>query len=171
MRACVLSRHDGAAGGGMLAKREIASSQAAVTQGQKVASTGFGTASSGANVLYRVEYRARWMLWSPDEARELNVRLLICAHVGAAGHRGMDPTLERLRGNCVWRTTQDDVQEILRQCLHCAEYKAGTVVLSPLASTVQRTRVCEVVRFDFVHFAESSGGGYSRWIPVCASPR
>lgn len=65
--------------------------------------TASGTVSSGADALYREEYRGQRVLWIPDEVRELHVRLLIRSHMSEAGHRGVDATLARLRGYCVWK--------------------------------------------------------------------
>ena len=36
-------------------------------------------------------------LWIPDDAKDLQLRLLVCAHCGEAGHRGQKATMDRLR--------------------------------------------------------------------------
>lgn len=66
-----------------------------------MAATTVGTASSGSDALYRVEYLVKQVLWIPDGARELRVRLLIWAHMDEAGHRGVYATLARLSRYCV----------------------------------------------------------------------
>ena len=42
------------------------------------------------------------MLWIPAQARDLQVRLMVCAHMKDAGHRGAVATLQRLSEYCCW---------------------------------------------------------------------
>ena len=42
------------------------------------------------------------MIWVPTGADSLKKRLLVCAHLEGAGHRGVDATLARLEWHCVW---------------------------------------------------------------------
>lgn len=51
--------------------------------------------------LYRVLVDDRNVLWVPDDARELQVRLMVCAHMQEAGHRGYAATLQRLKESVV----------------------------------------------------------------------
>ena len=53
--------------------------------------------------LFRIHARGgRHVLWIPDSDKQLQVRLMICAHMRDAGYRGVAATLVRLREFCVW---------------------------------------------------------------------
>ena len=52
--------------------------------------------------LFRVHARGRHVLWIPDSDEQLQVRLMICARMRDAGHRGVAATLVRLKEFCVW---------------------------------------------------------------------
>ena len=47
--------------------------------------------------LFRIHARGRHVSWIPDSDKQLQVRLIICAHMRDAGHRGVDATLVRLQ--------------------------------------------------------------------------
>ncbi|CAM9853110.1 unnamed protein product [Sphacelaria rigidula] len=99
--------------------------------------------------------RGRNVLWIPSSDKQLHVRLMICAHMRNAGHRGVAPTLVRLQEFCVWHGIEMFVREIVRQCRHCADARAGGVVLRPLGETVHETTLNEIVHFDFLYVGES----------------
>ena len=50
--------------------------------------------------LFRVSVRGRNVLWIPDSDKPLQLRLMICAHMRDAGHRGVAATLVRLQEYC-----------------------------------------------------------------------
>ncbi|CAM9761861.1 unnamed protein product, partial [Sphacelaria rigidula] len=94
-------------------------------------------------------------LWIPSSDKQLQVRLVICAQMRDAGHRGVTATLVRLQEFCVWQGVETNVREFVRQCLHCADSRADDVVPCPLGETVHGTTRNEVVHFDFLHVGES----------------
>ena len=105
--------------------------------------------------LYRVRVGGRSVLWIPAQARDLQVRLMVCAHMKDAGHRGAVATLQRLSEYCCWSDMERHVTEFVRQCLHCMDSKAGEKIPRPLGETVHGTRPGEVVHFDFLYVGES----------------
>ncbi|CAM9641680.1 unnamed protein product, partial [Sphacelaria rigidula] len=94
-------------------------------------------------------------LWIPSFDKQLQVRLLICAHMRDAGQRGVAATLVRLQEVCVWQRVETHVREFVRQCLHCADSRGGDLVARPLGETVHGTTPNEVVYFDFLYVGES----------------
>ncbi|CAM9462267.1 unnamed protein product [Sphacelaria rigidula] len=86
---------------------------------------------------------------------QLQVRLMICAHMRDAGHHGVAATLVRLQEFCVWQRIKTHVHEFVRQCLHRVDSRAGDVVPRPLGETVHGTTPNEVVHFDFLCVGES----------------
>ena len=86
---------------------------------------------------------------------QLQIRLMICAHMRDAGHHGVAATLVRLQEFCVWSGMESQVREFVRQCLHCADSRSGDVIPRPLGETVHGTAPNEVVHFDHLHVGES----------------
>ena len=86
--------------------------------------------------LFRVKINGRNVLWIPDTARDLQMRLMVCAHMKEAGHRGAAATLQRLQEYCCWSKMDQDVTEFVRQCLHCMDSKSGEKVPRPFGETV-----------------------------------
>ena len=105
--------------------------------------------------LFRVHVGNHDVLWIPDTDRILQMRLMVCAHMCDAGHRGVAATIVRLRQFCVWSGMETAVREFVKQCLHCADTRSGEVVPRPLGKTVHGTAPNEVVHFDYVYVGES----------------
>ena len=63
--------------------------------------TTFGQATLADDELFRVRVGNRDVLWIPSRDKALQVRLMVCAHMQSAGHRGVSPTLFRLKEYCV----------------------------------------------------------------------
>ena len=90
------------------------------------------------------------VLWVPEEERELQARLMVCAHMQDAGHRGV-----RLGAYCAWDNMEKDIAKFIRQCLHCTDSKAGNAVPRPLGDLVHGTKVDDVLHFDYLSLGES----------------
>ncbi|CAM9790553.1 unnamed protein product, partial [Sphacelaria rigidula] len=110
-----------------------------------------GTAILDIEGMFYVHVRGRNVLWILSSDKQLQVRLIICAHMRDAGHRGVAATLVRLQELCVWQGIETHVREFVCQSLHCADSRAGDVVPRPLGETVHGTTPNEVVHFDFLH--------------------
>ena len=90
--------------------------------------TTFGQVTLADDDLFRVRVGNRDVLWIPSGDKALQVRLMVCAHMRSAGHRGVSPTLFRLKEYCVWSHMESHVREFVRQCLHCVATRAGEIV-------------------------------------------
>ena len=75
--------------------------------------------------LFRVGLDGRDVLWIPEQAKEIQTRRMVCAHMKEAGHGGIVATLQRLQGYCCWFHKEANVIEFVKQCLHCMDSKAG----------------------------------------------
>ena len=106
--------------------------------------------------LFRIHARGRLVLWIPDSDKQLQVRLMICAHTRDAGHRGVAATLVRVQEFGVWSGMEAQMRALVRQCLHCADTRPGDVVPCPLGEKVHRTAPNEVVHFDYLCVGESN---------------
>ena len=104
---------------------------------------------------FRIHARGRHVLWISDSDKQLKVRLMICAHMRDARHRGVAATLVCYQEFCVWSGIEDRMREFVRQCLNCADTRSGDVVTRPLGETVYATAPNEVVNFDYLDVGES----------------
>ena len=84
--------------------------------------------------LFRVRVGNRDVLPIPSGDKVLQVRLMVCAHMRSASHRGVSPTLFRLKEYCVWSH-------------------------NPYGDTVHGTAPGEVVHFGFLHVGSSGPEG------------
>ena len=133
----------------MPSKGEIKDRQDAVARGQDEVATPLGTVTRGEDGLYRVSYQGRIVLWVSEEERELQARLMVCAHMQDVGHRGARATTHRLGTYYVWDNMEKNMAKFVRQCLHCTESKAGNAMPRPLGDLVHGTEVADVLHFDY----------------------
>ena len=112
-----------------------------------------GQVTLDAEGLFRLQVNGRVVLWIPGGAEELQVRLMVCAHMKEAGRRGGVATLQRLSEYCCWFHMEEHVTEFVEMfvemCLNCMDLKRGRMCLvRSLGETVNGTRQGEVVYFD-----------------------
>ena len=98
------------------------------------------------------------MIWVPPAERPLQVRLMVCAHMQEAGHRGICATMHRLEAYCLWEGMKEEVAEFVQQCLHCVDSRTGNVVPRLLGEILQGTEVGEVLHFDYPKLGDSDDG-------------
>lgn len=72
----------------------------------------------------------------PSQTTDLQLRLMVCAYMKEAGHRGTAVTLQQLEDYCYWSRMDAQVTEFMRQCLHCVDSKENEKVPRPLGKTV-----------------------------------
>jgi len=90
-------------------------------------------------------------IWIPDEAAELQLKLLVIAHCGQAGHRGADSTESILKETYHWTGLKEDVIEFTKACLHCIVGKTGHKIPRPISLTLHASKPNEVIHFDFLY--------------------
>jgi len=67
--------------------------------------------------LFRISVGGQDVSWIPEHDVKLQTRLMVCAHMKGAGHRGTAATLQRLSEYCVCLRMEEQVTEFVRQCL------------------------------------------------------
>ena len=105
--------------------------------------------------LFRVGLDGRDVLWIPEQAKKIQTRLIVCAHMKDAGHWGVVAPLQQLQVYCSWFRMEVHVIEFVKQCLHCMDSKAGEKIPRPLGETVHGRRPGEVLHFDFLYLGDS----------------
>lgn len=92
---------------------------------------------------------ASGQVWVPDSAVDMQQRLCVIAHAGAAGHRGLTATL-KMRKDCFeWSTMADDVAKFIKACIHCLMVK-GQIIPRPFGQALHATKPNDLLHFDFL---------------------
>ena len=103
-------------------------------------------------------WTVRGLIWIPDSADQLQLRLLIVAHCGNAGHRGAESTADLLQEQFIWETLDADCRSFISNCIHCIMAKTGDKIPRPYATALHATLPNEVVHFDYLFMGPSSTG-------------
>lgn len=88
---------------------------------------------------------------------ELCLTLLICAHQGAMGHRGLKATMAALEGY-TWEGKDKDVKTFVSKCISCMKAADGTTVPRPLGRQLRATKPFEIISADFLTLPQADGG-------------
>lgn len=98
------------------------------------------------------------VVWIPQKDRELKIRLLVAAHTGVGGHRGIRTTTSVMTNHFFWNSIKDDVKEFCRSCLHCMCTATGDTVPRPLGHAIHADKSNAVIHFDYCYISDSKGG-------------
>jgi Integrase zinc binding domain len=71
------------------------------------------------------------VLWIPERAVELQLRLCVEAHCRSAGHRAYEATLGAIKEYVAWTTMTKDVKVFVQNCLDCVATIPGDKVAAP----------------------------------------
>ena len=102
-------------------------SKQAIWDAQQVPRANLGTLAAGATSfmtgdsqvtlddegLFRLQGNARALLWISEGAKELQLRLMVCAHMKEAGHRGAVATLQRRSEYCGCFRMEEHITEFV----------------------------------------------------------
>jgi transposase InsO family protein len=92
------------------------------------------------------------------DTRHLRLRILIVAHAGPAGHRGVTTTLSNILQCFWWESVEQDTRAFVRTCYACVCTKSLSVVPRPLGQQLHGTRPGEVISCDFMYVRKPSRG-------------
>eukprot|EP00644_Phytophthora_capsici_P015120 jgi/Phyca11/127635/e_gw1.71.207.1 len=96
-------------------------------------------------------------LWVPDSAKELRQRILIVAHCGSQGHRGLDAMLTTIKSVFLISSLEQHCRQFLKRCLLCKHVKGGNVIPRPWGPTFNATERNEMLHWDFLYLGDSVG--------------
>ncbi|KAH9135325.1 hypothetical protein AeRB84_019220, partial [Aphanomyces euteiches] len=96
-------------------------------------------------------------IWVPDDAVDLQQRLSVIAHQGAAGRRRVAATVKSVSDKFWWATLAQDVETFVKACLHCMQVD-GDVVPRPLGSALHAEKPNELIHFDWLSMPMSTSG-------------
>ena len=96
------------------------------------------------------------VIWIPDDATDMQLRLCVCAHAGLAGHRGVGPTTDSLKAFCVWSDMVADIKFFVDRCLHCASVSGGNP--RPFGEALHSSEPNGLIHWDFLHMGQTTTG-------------
>lgn len=97
-------------------------------------------------------------IWLPPSEHILQMQVMIMAHCGISGHRGVAATTSIAMEQYIWSTMKSDCREFVQQCLHCMTAASGEKIPRPLSSTVHGSRPNEVIHFDYLYMGPGVDG-------------
>ena len=101
-----------------------------------------------------------WMyeekIWIPNSAKELKIRLMVIAHSGTSGHRGIQITIKALKEQFYWKTITTDVEAFIKECLHCLSTTGGQKIPRPYGEQLHASKPGEIIHFDFLFIRPKS---------------
>ncbi|OWY98346.1 hypothetical protein PHMEG_00030909, partial [Phytophthora megakarya] len=95
-------------------------------------------------------------LWLSEEAEDLVRRVMIVAHCGSQGHRGLESMLLSIGAVFFVRDVSKLCRLFLARCLLCKHTKGGNIVPRPWGPTYQATRRNEMLHYDFLYMGDSA---------------
>lgn len=96
--------------------------------------------------------------WIPECDDDLWKRILIVAHCGIGGHRGVASTTRVLQQYCSTRGLRTKVLHFMKLCLLCLQTKGGKVIPRPLGRTMQAEEPWKVLHFDYYFVGDATNG-------------
>ena len=101
---------------------------------------------------------ANGKLWIPKQANELQLRIIVVAHTGLAGHRGYDATLSIIKEKFTWGSLSHDSKVFVRACIHCIGSRSGDRIPRPFLNTLHASKPNELTHFDYVYLGPTPAG-------------
>ena len=84
----------------------------------------------------------------------LKLRILIAAHTGHGGHRGINVTQASVEAHFWWNDMKDDIKTFVSSCLHCLTTASGNMVPRPLRHALHASKPNELLHFDYYYMME-----------------
>lgn len=94
-------------------------------------------------------------IWIPDCAENIQLRLCIIGHTGAAGHRGREATAKTLSTFYSWSTLHEDVSMFVKACIHCISTVGVEKVPRPFGPALYGTKPNDLLQFDYIEIVKS----------------
>ncbi|POM59098.1 LOW QUALITY PROTEIN: Hypothetical protein PHPALM_36170 [Phytophthora palmivora] len=107
-------------------------------------------------------WRVNDLIWIHSEGADLVQRLMIIAHCGRHGHRGMNVMENHIRRVFVIDGLSRIVRDICKKCLLCLHVKGGVVIPRPFNALYFGTKL--YLHWDFLTLGDSFGT--SRYVHV-----
>lgn len=102
-------------------------------------------------------WRISGVIWIPSGATDLTRRLLIIAHCGRNGHRGMHVMQNHIRRLFYITGLNGIVRDFCSKCLLCLHVKGGVIIPRSFSETHHTFERNETLHWDVLTLGESFG--------------
>jgi hypothetical protein len=106
---------------------------------------------------------AQGRVWIPQNNRDMQVRLLVAAHMGAGGHVARNAAFKTMGDHFIWDGMKTDCDDFCRSCLHCLATNTGPTVPRPMGSALHSDTPNGLLHFDYCWMGE---GGEKKYILI-----
>ncbi|KAF0719108.1 Aste57867_1285 [Aphanomyces stellatus] len=94
---------------------------------------------------------------APPKPKDLQHRLCVIAHQGAAGHGRIAATTKSVADKFMWKTLKQDVDTFVRTCLHCMCVD-GEMTPRPFGEALHAEKPNELLHFDWLSMPKANNG-------------
>ena len=95
-------------------------------------------------------------IWIPEGNADTKRKLMVLAHCGISGHRGVLATQSVIKEQFFWKGLENDVRSFINGCIHCLVSRSGETIPRPLGSQLHGKSPNEVLHMDFLYMGNSS---------------
>lgn len=91
--------------------------------------------------------------WIPADDEKMKLRLIIAAHTGIGGHRGVKVTEASIKSHFFWSKMDDDITKFITSCIHCLSTRTGEIIPRPLGHALHAVEPNKMLHFDFCYMS------------------
>lgn len=91
------------------------------------------------------------VLWIPEDAKDLQLRLLVYTRRGEGGHCGKDATMDRLHHLWYGGANGKDVETFINDCIKCVDFSRRGKAPRPFGETIDGTEVKSCLRSGYLY--------------------
>ena len=100
----------------------------------------------------------RGVFWVPKDDETLRLRVLVAAHAGLSGHRGIRVSTNVLKSHFYWKSLTKDMETFCRSCIHCMLSSSSEVMPRPLGHSLHAEKPNQLLHFYYWYIGPSDGG-------------
>lgn len=95
----------------------------------------------------------RGKVWIPEEAAELQLKILMTAHCGVYGHRGIEGMLSNISDSFCWKGVRQAVHGLVKFCTQWIVSRAGTMIQGTFSHALHGSKPSEVLHTEFFYMS------------------
>lgn len=97
-------------------------------------------------------------IWIPETDTDIQLRLAIILHTGAAGHRGRLAPEHEIPPHFFCSTLPADIRLFVSSCIHYLSTTGGESIPSPFGPTIHVSKPNPLVQLDYIYIFSSPTG-------------
>lgn len=94
----------------------------------------------------------------PFQDKRLKTILMVIAHFGLQGHRGVSAIIDTISKRFDWKQMNKDVKQFIKGCLICKLAKTPSIIRQPLGDLNRASAPNQIIYFDYAYIGDSNDG-------------